>query len=328
MVSMINVDDRLASLGFDANQTYDVPENPADAALLSVNAFIREHAIEEPSESLGIVHVTGPAIAGNSAPVRSVGNFLTSFQGVFDAIGAALTGNRSSGGPIPATVSGRTEMSLVASPTPGSIILQIAPTISRIDDLHPMGKPLFEVDEEMGVKPLADQTFGELSLLMQSLQASEKADDDAFIERLSNLGPRAASAMRVFCESVGKGGLDVELEWTEPNAKSEIASITYLDAKRAVKTIEDANIDFEEVVIEGTIVTVTQSHKDKLRVVEDDGRDNVIAVGSISPAETYALHPGERVRVVAERRTSRKPGGKTNVKLVGVSVEVVAPLSL
>ena len=39
---MIDLDDSLAPLGFDSTARYTVPENPADAALESVDAFIRE----------------------------------------------------------------------------------------------------------------------------------------------------------------------------------------------------------------------------------------------------------------------------------------------
>lgn len=46
-VVSINLDDYLAPLGFDPTANYEVPENPSDAALAGVDAFVREHAAEE-----------------------------------------------------------------------------------------------------------------------------------------------------------------------------------------------------------------------------------------------------------------------------------------
>ncbi len=111
MATTTKLDDYLALLGFDPEATYDVPENPADAALSGVAAFVREHSAGQEPESTGIIHITGPSALGNSAPVKAVGNLLTSIQSTIDAVGASLMGNRSAEGSLPSAITSRTEMS-------------------------------------------------------------------------------------------------------------------------------------------------------------------------------------------------------------------------
>lgn len=135
MATTTKLDDYLALLGFDPEATYDVPENPADAALSGVAAFVREHSAGQEPESTGIIHITGPSALGNSAPVKAVGNLLTSIQSTIDAVGASLMGNRSAEGALPSAITSRTEMSLIASPMPGSVVIQVAPSLARMDDL-------------------------------------------------------------------------------------------------------------------------------------------------------------------------------------------------
>lgn len=325
MATMINLDDYLTSLGYDAEATYDVPESPSDAALVGVNAFAREHSPELEPESTGIIHITGPCILGNSAPVKAVGNLLTSVQSAIDAIGASIMGNRSAGGSIPSAIAGRTQMSLIASPMPGSVVIRVAPSLARKADLYPEGQGLFDLEDELDAQPLADQAFIEFSNLIDELQEDDPDDSD-FVEHLTDLGPRVATAMKNFCETVDKGILDLQLEWTEPNERTETARISHSHAKRAAKVITRANIENEEVAIEGLLLTVTQSEKDKLRIQKDDGREIVVAFGDISPATIYPLHTGQRVRVLAERRVSHKPGGKRSEKLIGKTVEPMAKL--
>lgn len=320
-----NLDDYLSSLGFDPDGTYEVPDNPADAALASVSAFISNRSACEKQSSTGVLHIAGPSVLGHAAPVKSVGNLLTTFQSTVDSIGASLMGIRSVGGAIRSSIARRTEMSLIASPMPGSVVLQVAPSLPRIADLYPEGPALFDLENEVDAKPLADQAFIEFSALIGELN-DDDPDDVVFIDHLTDLGPRVAAAMKGFCETVNKGVLDLEFEWTEPGQKTEKAVLSHSYAERAAKVIERANIETEEVTIEGTLLTVTQSSKDKLRILQEDGGEVVVALGYVSPAATRSLHTGERVRVLADKCVSHKPGGKRSERFVCKLVEPVAKL--
>ena len=133
--------------------------------------------------------------------------------------------------------------------------------------------------------------------------------------------------MKEFCESVNKGVLDVDFEWREQAKTPKAPLLLTLRAKRAVKVIEDANIENEDISIEGVLLTVTTSDKDKLRVLEDTGKEVIVTIGDISPTSLFALRTGERVIVHAERRVSNRPGGRQVVKIMGLSVETIPTLN-
>lgn len=46
MASKTDLDSFLASLGFDQNKAYDVPNDPSEAALAGIDAFLREHGLD------------------------------------------------------------------------------------------------------------------------------------------------------------------------------------------------------------------------------------------------------------------------------------------
>lgn len=327
MATTPNLSEYLSSLGFDPDATYTVPENPTDAALMGVSAFVREHSPSNDPASIGTIHITGPSVKGHSAPLKSVGTLLTALQDGVDAIGAAIQGVTTSTGTLPLSVTSRTQLSMVASPLPGSVVIQVAPTIDRIEDLYPSGKDqsLFDLESEIGARPLADMAFDEFSSLIKDLDAVNP-DKIEFVEKLTDFGPRVASSMKAFCDSVDKGALDVDFEWEEPGRKPETSSISHAAAKHAATVIQNANIESEMVHVVGTLLTITMSQKDKLRVLADDDKEVTIAVGSITPADAASLRTGYRVDIEAERRVSKRPGGRQYEKFVGVSAQKLVDL--
>ncbi|MVX61073.1 hypothetical protein GKZ27_06360 [Enterorhabdus mucosicola] len=322
MATVPNLNEYLAELGFDPTVTYSVPRNPSDAALAGINAFMRERLPCRSVESMGIIHVTGPAVKDHTAPLKAIGGLLTALQDGVDAIGASLMGIYTLAGALPLNVTGRTQLSMVASPMPGSVVIQVAPALSRVSDLYPDGREasLFDVEEEIDARPLADLAFDEFSSLIKGLDAEVSSEDD-FVGRLTELGPRAASAMRAFCDSVDKGGLDVEFEWREPGHVPESSRLSHLEAKNAAAVIQNAEISSESVELIGVILTITMSAKDKLRIRTDEGAEITLAIGTISPADVIDVHTGDRVRITAERRTSSKAGGRQHERLIGISLE-------
>lgn len=324
MATTTNLTDYLKGLGYDDSVEYDVPESASDAAMAGVQAFVREHSDEPQPESIGVIHITGPNVKDNSAPVRSVGTLLTAIQDGVDAVGAAIMGKISLSGALPAAITGRTELSLVASPLPGSVVIQVAPTLDRMADLYPkeQGTALFDVEKEIGAEPLADQAFTEFSTLIKEL-GEEDPYKKNFVEHLTGLGPRVASNMKSFCDSVDKGGVDVSFEWSQPGRGSDSSFISHASAKNAVTVIENANIENQPISIAGTLLTVTTSTKDKLRILKQDGSECTIAIGSIEPADLISVHSGDKVAIEAERVISNRPGSRQREKLIGVSLRKV-----
>ena len=63
------------------------------------------------------------------------------------------------------------------------------------------------------------------------------------------------------------------------------------------------------------------SQKDKLRVLTDSEQEITLSIGTISAADVVTLHPGDQVDIEAERRVSRRPGGRSYEKLIGISLQ-------
>lgn len=313
----------LQELGFDPNKKYDTPSSLEEASIRSIESFIGSALPDKPKQSGGMFHITGPSVIGNTAPVRSVGAFLTSFQSAIDSIGASLKGNKTASGQLSAEITGRTEMSMVASPLPGSVIIQIEPTMSPTDDLYPNGETLFDLEEEIGARPLANLAIDEFMSLIEDMNQDDP-DNSKFVDHLTDLGPRVASSVKAFYESVDKGSIDVEIKWRDLKKQESIATnVSHIFARHAVTVINNANIENNIIRIQGILKTVTYSPKDKLRVETEEGTEKTISIGSIDPTVLLKLVPGEHVCIETEQRISYKPGGGQKEKLIGLSVEQI-----
>ena len=324
MGTAINASSTLKELGFDENASYDLPKDLSELSTSSLRSFIDQAYLQHSAESTALIHVTGPAVIGHSAPLRSIGDFMIHLQGAFESIGASIGGFKTLGGAVPIALAKRTELSLVASPLPGSVVLEVAPTKPRLEDLYPNGEALFDIEETIGAKPLADQAFEEFSGLLSDLVV-DQPDQDKFVDHLSELGPRVAFSVQALCETVGKDAIDVDFEWREPSGDRKEISVNHSFAKFASAVIKNAEINVESVRVEGALVTVTTSDKDHLRVREDLGegraKDTTLLIGDIPPEQLYGLQPGDRVVVDAERRVSTRTGGRRSEKLVGIDIE-------
>lgn len=315
--------DYLSHLGFKQDESYDVPAKPVEASNASLQAFL-EQAGNESDRSICSIHLTGSGVKQNSIPLESLSKFVAAFQAGIEAIGGALTGHISISGSLPSDIVARTQMNMVGSPLPGSIILRVEPSISRLDDLKPNGDTLFELDE-MGIEPLADQAFEQFSSLLNEL-ACEGPDKEEFVHHLTDLGPRVANRIKEFCEAVDKSNVDAEFTWRDPGKDVETAAISYTFAKHAISVIDAANIETQTDVFEGTLVTLTSSNKDRIRLRTDEGEERTVSLGTIPETDVYNLNIGDRIRIEIERSINQRPGGRRSEKLIGRSIEKVNPI--
>ena len=317
----------LKNLGYEDSVKYSLPTSGMQASIESLRAFVEKNGNETHFESMGVFHITGPAVKDNAAPLKAIGALITAIQDGIDSLGGALDGFTSLKGKIPSRITKRTEMSLIASPLPGSITLQVAPSLSREMDLKPYGETLFDL-EELGFSPLADQAFNEFSTLLEEL-SEEGPDKTAFLDHLTSLGPRAANSMKKICDAVCSSDVDVDFTWREPGRAERKVQIDHIFAKHASTIIENANINCEEELVIGTIVTITESPKDKLRIRKDETEEDVtLALGSIDPIDLASINVGDRVEVSAIRTTSSRTGGRNTSRLEGVSISVIPKIDL
>lgn len=277
--------------------------------------------------SIGVLHFTGPAIRGHCAPIEVIGNALTSIQNVMNAIGASIKGFSSSSGQIPFNITDRTELMMVASPSRGSVVIHIQPKMNQFEDLCPDGTPMLDVGEEFEAKPLADECF-ETFINIISSTVEDSPEHEELIELLTDLGPRASSSIRTFCETLGKDGLDLDVKWQEPTLKSLKSEIKHERAKLMSEFIKNAAIESNEINIHGTLITSTLSQKDKLRILQDDGNEITIRLGKVSTAEIALIRPGEKVTIRADRKVGKYAGGRTSTTYTGISITSDAQLPL
>ncbi len=278
-------------------------------------------------ESLGVLHFTGPAIKGHSAPIEVIGNALANIQNVMNAIGASIKGFSSSSGQIPFNITSRTALMMVASPSQGSIVIHIQPKMNRIEDLCPNDTPMLDIGEEFDAKPLADESF-EMFIDILSSTTEESLEHEELIELLTDLGPRAASSFRAFCETLGKDGLNLDIKWQEPAQQALTSEIKHERAKLMSEFIKNAAIESDEIDIHGTLITSTLSQKDKLRILQDDGKEVTVGLGKISKSEIALVRPGEKVTIHADCKVGKYAGGRTSTTYTGISITSDAQLPL
>ena len=323
MDTLIDSKALLKNLGFDENASYDLPEDLNELSISSLRGFASQTFLSHSAEATALIRVTGPSVVGHSAPLRTVGGFMVHLQTTFDSVGASIASFKSLKGAIPSSLAKRTELALVASPLPGSVVLEVAPTKPRLEDLYPEGVPLFDLEETIGAKPLADSAFEELASLMSDL-AVDEPNQDKFVEHLSELGPRVASSVSTLCDAIDRDGIDVDFEWRPPSGERKKVCVTHTYAKFVSAVIKEADIDTEQVKIEGTLVTITTSDKDHLRIREDEidgsAREVTLPIGDIPPEQLHGLRPGDRVQVDAERQVYNCVGGRKREKLVGIGI--------
>lgn len=278
-------------------------------------------------ESMGTLHFTGPAIKGHSVPIEVIGNTLSNIQNVINAIGASIQGFSSAGGQIPFGIKDRTELMMVASPFPGSVVIHIRPKMNRLDDLHPSGTQALDLGEEFEERPLADECF-ETFIDIMSSTSDESPEHGRLIELLTDLGPRASSSVKTFCETLGKDGLNLDVKWQEPARKPLKSEINNERAKVMGEFIRNADIESNDVDIYGTLITSTLTQKDKLRILQDDGKEIIVRLGKIPKAEISLVRPGDKVTIHADCKIGTYAGGRTSTTYTGISITSDAQLPI
>ena len=300
-----------------------------EASDRSLRAFSFEKTGNESSakKSIGVLHFTGPAIKGHCAPIEVVGNTLSNIQNVMNAIGASIKGFSTPNGQIPFNITNRTELMMIASPSPGSVVIHVQPKMSRFEDLCPDDTPMLDIGEEFDDKPLADKCF-ETFIDLISSTTEDSPEHEKLINMLTDLGPRASSSVRTFCETLGKDALNLDVKWKEPSNKPIVSEIKHDRAKLMSEFIKNAEIESNEVVIHGKLITTTLSPKDKLRILEDNGNEITISLGKISTGEIALIRPGENVTIHADCKIGKYAGGRTSTTYTGISLASDAQLPL
>ncbi|MEE6289311.1 hypothetical protein V2J52_16780 [Georgenia sp. MJ173] len=288
---------------------------PNDLARRSRETLAARIAPGRPGTSRGELRLAGSGVVGHSIRLSDLGGVLSSFQRTVSAVGGALDGITSSRGSLPASLVQRTNLRLDAAPAPGSVRLAITPEQSPAAELYPNG----EVPLDDTSRPLSDRSLEEVIRL---LRAGATADPTAreFRAEFAELGPRAASAVRAFLKIVADDDLDLNLSWQEPRRPTISAAVTSSEARFLEQVIANNGLDDDELVVRGTVHTVSDRRPLDLEVA---GAPMRVQLGDQLPPDIHTLNVGDVVDARINVTTEQRAGGDEVVTYTLISIERV-----
>lgn len=290
-----------------------------DLSRISLESLAARQTIGRELISTGLIRLTGDGAAGSSAAFDVVGDILNGFQKLVTSAGAAREGHKSARGPLPASVTARTALRLLTSPSQGSVVLEFLPQMAPADELNPGGAvPLIGEEHDQ----LADLAVRDSLAYMEEIKSvGPDADGSDFLEHVSANGPRFAHALRKFAQDLDGGDLDTDFEWRQPHVPTLRVTIRREDARRIASLISTRELDAEPVVVEGVLRTI--SDLTNLVVELATGELQPIAGGDLPPdvVERATIHT--RVRIAATMTIEQRPGGIDVAKYRAVSMELL-----
>lgn len=286
----------------DANDTVRW-SSAEDLARLSIDRMATVDDIGRARRSNGHLRLTGEGVSGHTAAMDDVGLLMTRWQKLVTSIGGAHRGFRGLRGRMSADVVRSTRLLLTSGSLPGSVMLDFSPQLSPGDELHPDGNVPALGDTE----PLVDVAVGEsLSILSAAVDLGPDADGSTFLETLSTLGPRAASALTEMAKSVSDGSFDLEVEWREPNRPTRRTQFGSEDARRLQALVASRKLDSEPETLTGEIHTITDIST--IHLALDSGEMVPIKPGKITHDDLRLIAHGDRVRISVDVKMTQRPG--------------------
>lgn len=301
----------LASLNLDEAPAWNDAD---DVARISQGAAARFFGdVGDYLEPSGQLRLTGAGVTGNSAPLEKVGTIMTATQHIVNSLGAAIQGVRAARGQFSAEVLHRTALELTASPMPGSVILQFGPSEDHRSEDYTDGKvPIAEEPD-----PLVDQAFRQLFGLLQEAQASTP-DSEAFVALISDLGPRVASSLRSWTDSLASAYVDAEMTWSDAQAGRTSLTIERATSQWIGAIVSGRMLDAVPGELVGTVRTV--SDVSRWAVDVDDGSRTSVKIDRLAPSEITNVRVGDRVRLQVLIQERSIPGHPSTFVYSAVSV--------
>lgn len=288
-----------------ARATEPLPEatwsEPGDLGRLSIEAMAAQRVDNRELASHGAVRLTGAGVIGHSAPLDSVGAVATSWQRCVTAVGAALEGVRSSFGQIPREVAQRTQLTLSAAPSPGSVVLELSAQADPLREVEPDGQKQI-LDRP---RPLADRASDTLiGLLGQAAQIGPDADELG--AEFLRLGPRVASHVRRLADVLEKAHFDLDVTWLEPERPTRRALVPSGTAGWLRDFVDGRALDGQETELVGTVRTVSDIAK---WTIETDEGMRPVDARSLNPKVVGSTRVGQPIRLIVLVRVTERPDG-------------------
>lgn len=285
---------------------------PGDLSRLSVETFIRhQEGTPRSLTSSGTLRLTGLGVEGHSANLDDVGALSLAWQKAVTATGAALEDSKSARGRISDSISLRTQLVLTASPKPGSVVLNVTPKTSPLEEAEPGGQIS---PESLAERPLADRASERLVEFL----AAENMSGEEIAQQLQDLGPRVSGAINALAEAIDRSNVTFEVSWREPSHPSRRARVNPSSAKFMRKVIEGRGLDSEPVTLVGVLETISSRQRWAMAVsdelVQFDASD-------LPAGELQAWKVGDRVEVTMAVVLRRRGDGRVQRKYTAQRIQ-------
>lgn len=287
---------------------FPVWEDASDLARLHVQDFAqRVSGGFNLLHSRGSIRFAGSGVRGHAVDISQAGELLAYWQGLVTGVGGAVEGNLSARGSLPADVVERTRLDLVASPSPGSVVLEFEPHADEASERYPEGQTRIDGESTPLVERAVNEAMDVLALASSGLEVDLA---DAF----ANRGPRVAARARDLAELAGISNLDIDTTWEVPGQGRKRVRATASELRSFAERLRIGSIDGEPATLEGTLRTVSDRRKIDLEVDDpaDTSKKRVLSVDR-GDVDFAPFRVGEEVRLVAMLTVRRRPGGAESV---------------
>lgn len=295
----------LAAMADDDTPAWTTPD---DLSRISIEALIAEDTLGRTLPSRGNIRITGDGVTGASARVSEVARVMAGFQRLATAVGAAQEGDTALGRQPNVDVRRRTDLLLTASPGPGSIILTLTPATSPITETgHGDGKVGMFAELETDDQLLDTAVGAAIDVFDAGNDIGPSPDESQFVQRLTEMGPRTASALRDLSRTLDRAGFDIEIDWQQPARATRRVTVSAAAAAYIAATVENANLDEQPVQITGEYLTV--SAVSSWLIQQDDADTVTVKLGQIGREDVRGYAVGDRVHIDALMKIETTPGG-------------------
>lgn len=278
---------------------------PGDTTRLSMESFVASTSgTARDLGSSGRLRLHGAGVEGTSADLADVGRIATSWQKAISAVGATLEDIKSIRGGLPQDVVRRTALVLNASPSPGSVVLNIMPKSNPLPEVEPGGEArMFDIP-----RPLADRASEQLIELLGTVAHASLDSLDGLSVTMMELGPRVGGSLSALGAALEKANITLDAIWREPDHPTVRAEVTPSEARWIQDFVAGRDLDAEEEKLIGTLVTISNAER---WLVEIDEKRRHMDATEVTPEMAGSLHVGQLVELLVRTAFREQPDGVT-----------------
>ncbi|KUG54980.1 hypothetical protein [Kocuria palustris] len=299
----------------------DVPQwsNAEDLARLSIEAHGRQMGAPR-GRSRGALRLHGGGVAGHAASFTDVGRLMTTWQNFVSAVDASRDGHVGVRGKLPASILSRSQLDVVSSPSPGSLVLTFEPHVQPNEELDE--SPVLEGFDQPEEQAIDTSMALAVDLLAQASQQGLEATAP-WVTTAREMGQRVCSTLSHLTEETSSSDLDLDVSWAQPNRPTRRAAVT-ASTSRTVHEIISKEVKKPEVeTLRGTLVTI--SDRSALQLLDPaTGTTTSVKPGSVDAEQLRSVAFGERVEMRVNAIHSKKADGSERVTYEALTIK---PLS-